>query len=154
MEYLYLKTFYFLTPLVQIVLIATLFVIITFRQYLEFKKSGKMYTHYPLRVSILFVPIYEEIIFRGLILYGLMNSFAPIAAVVISTALFGIWHLKNIFWLTKKLLIEQVLYAGLIFGPVAAFLTISSGTVWPAVILHYLNNILSPHISKILKIKS
>ena len=40
----------------------------------------------------------------------------------------------------KDLLSNQILYTALIFSPITAWITIKTRTVWPAVILHYLNN--------------
>jgi membrane protease YdiL (CAAX protease family) len=34
-----------------------------------------------------------------------------------------------------------MLYTGLIFGPVTAILALKTRTIWPGVILHYLNNL-------------
>lgn len=67
----------------------------------------------------------------------------PIISVIISSLLFGLWHFKNYKWQTFKQTLGQVLYAGLIFGPIAAIITILAGTIWPAVIVHYSANILS-----------
>ena len=92
-------------------------------------------------VWILFVPITEEILFRGLILGALEITYGPVRAVVISSLFFGLWHLKNVFWLTHYQLIHQMLYTGLIFGPINAVLALKTRTIWPGVILHYLNNL-------------
>jgi membrane protease YdiL (CAAX protease family) len=75
-----------------------------------------------------------------LILGALEIAYGPVIAVAISSLFFGLWHLKNIFWLTEYNLIHQMLYTGLIFGPITAVLALKTRTVWPGVILHYLNN--------------
>lgn len=144
MSYLALQPIGFLSPLLQIILIATLFVVTTVQQYFEVKKTGKMYSVYPVSVSILFVPIYEEVLFRGFMLIGLLSLYPVTEAIVLTSLLFGLWHLKNIFWESRKGLIGQIAYATLIFGPIAALITVWSGTIWLAVILHYLNNIWAP----------
>jgi hypothetical protein len=92
-------------------------------------------------VWILFVPVTEEILFRGLILGALEIAYGPVRAVVISSLFFGLWHLKNVFWLTDYQLIHQMLYTGLVFGPITAVLALKTRTIWPGVILHYLNNL-------------
>jgi len=112
-----------------------------------------MYKYYPVRVSLFFAPIYEEIIFRGLILAGLMTIYSITTAIIISSILFGIWHLKNIFYLPKNQVIYQMLYTGLIFGPIAAYITVISGAIWIAVIIHQLNNLLAPYSQKLIKKK-
>jgi len=38
----------------------------------------------------------------------------------------------------------QVLYTTVILGPVFAIITIMTGSIWLAVILHFLNNLLAP----------
>ena len=117
----------FLTPALQIALVCGLFIWTTLAQYAEYRRTGKMYENYPLRISILFAPIYEEFIFRGLILFYLVTIYSPITAVIISSLLFGLWHLKNIFYLPKKKLIGQMLYTGIFIGPVAAIITLWIG---------------------------
>jgi len=149
MEYFALKSFWILTSEVQIALISVLFILTTILQHRYFQKTGKMFENYPASVSILFAPIYEEVLFRGFILYGLMNLYSTTTAIIVSSLLFGIWHFKNIFWVKKTNLIYQMAYTGLILGPVMALVTIWSGTIWPAVILHYINNLVSPLSKKV-----
>ncbi len=127
----------------QIFTVAALFCIYTILSYFNYKHTGKLWG-YPLSVSILFVPIYEEIIFRGFILIGLTKFYSTRTAVVISCLLFGLWHLKNIFWLSGSELAYQMAYAACFFGPIAAYLTLKTKTIWTAIIFHYLNNILAP----------
>lgn len=141
----------FLTPILQIAIISGLFIWMTLGQYGEYKKTGKMYENYPLRISILFAPIYEEFIFRGAILFYLLTIYSPIIAIVVSSLLFGLWHLKNIFYLPKRKLTGQMLYTGLFVAPIAAIITLWTGTIWIAVILHYLNNLIAPQVNKFIK---
>ena len=91
-----------------------------------------------------FAPIYEEIIFRGLLLSLLLKRFPTKQAALISTLLFGLWHLKNIFYLPPGRLLYQIFYAGLIIGPVLTYLRFRTKSIWPGVILHYVNNIWAP----------
>jgi uncharacterized protein len=93
---------------------------------------------------VLFVPIYEEIIFRGFILGALLAHTSRTRAIVFSSFLFGIWHLKNIFYDPIPQVAYQVAYATLFIGPLFAFLAIRTRTIWPGVILHFLNNLLAP----------
>ena len=101
--------------------------------------TGKMLGGAP-DVWILFVPITEEILFRGIVLGALEIADGPSRAVVVSSLLFGLWHLKNTFWMTDADLMRQIAYTTLFFGPVTAFLALRLRTIWPGVILHYLNN--------------
>ena len=47
--------------------------------------------------SLLFVPIYEELLFRGVVLKYFESSYGWGRAILFTSALFGLWHLKNIF---------------------------------------------------------
>lgn len=150
MNFFVLKSFSIFTPLMQIILIGILFFVTTFIQYTEYKKTGKMYKYYPVRISLLFAPVYEEIIFRGFILGGLMLYYSATIAIIISSILFGLWHVKNIFFQPAKETVWQILYTGIIFGPIASYITIWTGTLWLAVIIHYLNNIIAPYSRRLL----
>lgn len=67
----------------------------------------------PPKPLVLFAPIYEEIIFRGLILGALLTQLSKRQAILYSSLLFGAWHLKNIFFLDLDLLTYQMLYTTL-----------------------------------------
>ena len=151
MNFLVLKTIGFLSPSIQIAIIVVLFVLMTLYQYREVQKTGKMFFVYPVSVSILFAPLYEEIIFRGFMLSGFLNIYSITVAVVLSSFLFGLWHFKNIFWEGRMGVTKQMLYAGVIVGPIFALVTIWTGTIWVAVILHYINNLWAPISRKIFK---
>lgn len=132
----------FFTPLIQILLICGLFILQYITQKKEYKKTGKTYGRYPWRISTLFSSFYEEVIFRGFILFGLLLFLTPLVSVPISSILFGLWHLKNYKWQTRKGTLHQVLYAGLVFGPLACLLVLFTGTIWLGVIVHYIHNFL------------
>jgi membrane protease YdiL (CAAX protease family) len=128
-------------PALQMTLVTVLYVATTLLLARGVRLTGKMMGYAP-DVWILFVPITEEIIFRGLILGALEIAYGPVRAIVLSSLFFGLWHLKNVFWLTDHQLIHQMLYTGLIFGPITAVLALKTRTIWPGAILHYLNNLL------------
>ncbi len=140
-NFLSLKQIGLLTPFIQVVLILVLFGIAVITQWYEYKRTGKTYGKYPWRISTFLSSIYEEIIFRGIILFGLLTVLAPLFSVVISSILFGLFHLKNYKWQTKAQTRQQVLYAGIIFGPIASVIILWTGTIWLAVIFHYLHNL-------------
>lgn len=73
----------------------------------------------------------EEFICRGLIL-GSLKKFGETFAILISALLFGIMHGN----------FEQIPFAFLI-GIGLGFMTVKSGSIWPAVIVHALNNSVS-----------
>ena len=135
---------YWFSPLLQILAIVLLFSIAAFQQYGDVKRTGKMYGNYPPSIRLILVPIYEEVIFRGIIFGGLLMLVPVFYAVAISSVLFGLWHIKNLKWDGRKRVAGQVLWAGLILGPVFAYITLLTGSIWVAVILHYINNIWAP----------
>ena len=147
-EVLKFKQIGFLTPFLQIFFICFLFALAIITQRKEFKNTGKTYGHYPWRLSTFFSSIYEEIIFRGIILFGLLMILSPVLSIAISSILFGLWHLKNYKWQTRKETLHQVLYAGLVFGPLACLFTLYIGTIWLGVIVHYIHNFLNYEIRK------
>ena len=138
-EFYQMKTFFRVGPLAQISLIACLYVLTTIGCYFEAGATGKLYG-YPISVSMLFVPIYEELIFRGILLKVFENRYGALKAIVLTSVLFGLWHLKNIFWLDLQQLFKQIVFTTFVFGPLTAWLTLKARTLWPAVILHYINN--------------
>ena len=140
-ELLQFRRFGPIGPALQIAVVTALYVATTLLLARSVRMTGKMMGYDP-DVWILFVPITEEILFRGLILGALEIAYGPARAVAVSSLLFGLWHLKNVFWLTDHQLIHQMLYTGLIFGPMTAVLALKTRTIWPGVILHYLNNLL------------
>ena len=143
-EVLQLKSIGFLYPTAQIIIISFLFFVTIFQQLKEYKQTGKTWGgKYPLKTSTFFVPIYEEVLFRGIIFVGLLGTYSLVLAIIISSLLFGLWHLKNIFYHPGKELIYQMLHTGLIFGPIMAVITWYTGTIWLAVILHFCNNIIA-----------
>lgn len=81
----------------------------------------------------LFAPIFEEILFRGILLRGLLqNRVHPIMAIGFSSLLFGFAHLNP--W--------QFLGAGLL-GCVFGFVYYQTKALWICILLHALNNSLS-----------
>ena len=143
-DYLKFKKVWFLSPLIQIILITLLYLIQTYTANISFHKTGLVFGYpYFSYITVIVAPIYEEIIFRGFIFHTFLSKHKPVAAIIFSSIFFGIWHFKNVFFLSQFLLIKQILYTGLIFGPVMAFSTYKTKSIWPGVILHYLNNIIS-----------
>ncbi len=148
LELLKFKQIGFLTPTVQIFLICALLTITFITQRREYKITGKTYGRYPWSISTFLSSIYEEFIFRGFVLFGSMMFLSPILAVIISSVLFGLWHIKNYKWQTRKQTIYQVLYTGLVLGPLACLITLWTGTIWVTVIVHYLHNLVVSSFKK------
>ncbi len=82
----------------------------------------------------------------------------PLKAIVYSSLRFGVWHVKNVFYLDTFHLVYQILYATLIIGPIFGWIALKTRTLWIGVILHYVNNILAPLsfaiLSELLKVGS
>lgn len=78
----------------------------------------------------------EEVWFRGLVLDRLRGR-GPRSAVVGSAVLFGVLHLTNLAGgKSPAYAVLQLLFA-VLFGLVAALLTILTGSLWPALLWHF-----------------
>lgn len=78
----------------------------------------------------------EEFIHRGLLMRGLFNSISVKHALIISSICFGLMHLN----------IVQVFYAT-ILGILIGFVSIVGKSIWPAVIIHFVNNFINVYLS-------
>ena len=74
--------------------------------------------------------VFEELIFRGLLLKG-MKSFGTIGAVLLNGALFAIYHQNP----------AQTLYQ-FCCGAAFAFVAIRAGSILPTIVSHFINNAL------------
>lgn len=75
-------------------------------------------------------PIGEELLFRG-VLYGGLRRYGVIVATIASAGIFGLVHGINV-----------VLPAAIIIGVVTAVFYEKSGSIWPAVLTHGVNNMI------------
>lgn len=83
-------------------------------------------------LSSVIVPAFvEEFFFRGLILSNLL-PFGRGTAILLSALLFGVMHQS----------FEQLFYAT-VAGVVLGFLYVKTRSIWPCVLLHFLNNFIS-----------
>lgn len=91
-------------------------------------------TSYPSALfhAAMVAPYVEELLFRGVILCGLLSNHSRKCAIIWSSILFGLSHLNP--WQFSP---------ALLYGFVFAWWTISTGSLWPAVVGHALNNLLS-----------
>lgn len=80
---------------------------------------------------IVVLPIFEEILFRGLVFYELRERFSVIATVIIQALIFGIWHLN-------PLQSVYTFFAGIIFGVILVF----TNSIWGSIIAHIIYNLL------------
>jgi membrane protease YdiL (CAAX protease family) len=85
--------------------------------------------------------IFEEILFRGVIVTILLGVFPSLRAVLISAVIFGGLHLLNLAnpeYATVWVLAQSVWAFGL--GLIYACLFVTTRTIWPLILLHYLIN--------------
>ncbi|QKG58965.1 CPBP family intramembrane metalloprotease [Hymenobacter sp. BRD128] len=91
--------------------------------------------HYPvlsLFFGCLLAPVLEEILFRGLLLRGLLRNYSPVVAIGQSALLFGVFHLNP----------AQSLFA-LLMGLMLGWLYYRTQSLALCIALHALNNLLS-----------
>lgn len=74
-------------------------------------------------------PFSEEVFFRGFAYAGLRRSVGMFLGVVLSAAIFGIFHVD-----------PAVFVPTFIFGIVLAWVYIQTGSIWPPMLAHALNN--------------
>lgn len=90
-------------------------------------------------VMVAVVPaVAEELFFRGVVLGGLRRSLPLWAALVISGLIFSLLHLEPTAFLVRWLL-----------GVGLGLLLVGTGSVWPAVAAHALNNTLSLTLARL-----
>ncbi|MEW9623636.1 CPBP family intramembrane glutamic endopeptidase [Rhodanobacter geophilus] len=82
-------------------------------------------------------PLVEELLFRGVLLSALLRHLRTAWAVLASAALFALVHLPDLHWLWYALPNLALL------GVVLAWLRLRSGSLWPAVLAHAINNLLA-----------
>ena len=87
----------------------------------------------------------EEVAFRGLILGSLASSADPLAprrAVVVSSFLFSAVHSVNLISQPTADVLAQIAYSFAI-GLSFAALRLRTGTIWPAILIHGIYNVVS-----------
>ena len=147
LEYQYMNNYFELIeyfPLsreLQIVIILALFIATTYFLYKGKTKLNIKSQKFSYYFGFMFAPIYEETIFRGLFFAYFLSIWGLYESVIFSSLIFGLWHYKNVFFKGNRLALKQVLYTGTFYGPIFALITYFTGTIWLAVIFHYINNL-------------
>jgi membrane protease YdiL (CAAX protease family) len=131
----------FLPAWCQVALVAGLFVATVLLTNAEYRRKGTVFGFPGPAFNVLFAPIYEELVFRGWILSKLVRGHSNAVAIAVSSLLFGLLHLRNVYWLDPPALVRSMAFTGLVFGPLAGYVTLRARSAWPAVILHGLNNL-------------
>jgi membrane protease YdiL (CAAX protease family) len=81
--------------------------------------------------------VVEELLFRGVLLSAVARYTGNGVAIVLSALLFACVHLPDLSFLWYAL--PNLALLGLILG----WLRVQSGSIWPAVVAHGMNNLLA-----------
>lgn len=81
--------------------------------------------------GLLLAPVFEEVIFRGFLLPPAVARLGRAGGVVVTSGLFGLMHLTD----------PQAVPPLVVLGTMLALLRLRSGSLWPAIGLHVLNNV-------------
>ncbi|MBE3561433.1 MAG: CPBP family intramembrane metalloprotease [Ktedonobacteraceae bacterium] len=102
------------------------------QRVLQEGKLAPLSTYALLLAAVLVAPFCEEMFFRGFVFMGLLRGMSLVWAGVFSALIFAVAHADPGSF--------PVLF---IIGLVLAYLRWRSGSIWPAIVLHLLNNGLS-----------
>lgn len=87
--------------------------------------------------SAILPAICEEFAFRGFLFGSLSGRYKPIVAIAWTGLLFGAYHMSIV-----KLLVVGIL------GALLAYMTYKTGSIWIAVFMHFLNNLMAVLLSE------
>ncbi len=83
-------------------------------------------------IATAFFPAFlEELTMRGMVM-GMLRKKGDGFAIVCSAFIFGIMHAN----------FEQIVFAFFV-GLILGYITVKSGSIWPAIVVHFLNNLIS-----------
>ena len=99
------------------------------REFFEGAFGGRHTTLGSFVLAVIVAPFMEEAVFRGLLLRSMLRRWPALPAVLITSLLFALFH-ANPWQFVGPLIL------GLLFG----WLTVRTGTLWPAILAHALNN--------------
>ncbi|HKB15723.1 MAG TPA: CPBP family intramembrane glutamic endopeptidase [Planctomycetota bacterium] len=125
----------------QASLVVGLFLATVACTHAEYRSKGTAFGFPGPAVQMLVSPIVEEWVFRGWMLGRLVRNHSNTFAIGISSLLFGLLHVRNVYWLETGALLRSMAFTGLVLGPFLAYVTLRCRTLWPAVVLHYANNL-------------
>lgn len=83
------------------------------------------------------VGVVEETLFRGFMLRGLMRSFSPVSAVVMSSLAFGALHLLTLGAGGDPVFVAAQVASAAGVGAVLAAMTLRAGSILPAIAFHF-----------------
>ncbi len=93
------------------------------------KIMKEMFTKNMVWSAVIFAPILEEILLRGIILDGFLKRYSPTKAIVWSAVIFGVMHLNPV----------QAVGA-FVLGIALGWLYYRTKSLWPCIFLHFVNN--------------
>lgn len=83
-------------------------------------------------LSTAFFPaFFEELVMRGMVM-GILRKNGDAFAIITSAFVFGIMHAN----------VDQIVFAFFV-GIILGFITVKSGSIWPAIAVHFINNLIS-----------
>ena len=98
----------------------------------------------PLRSTswLLSIPsIFEEVVWRGVILAAFLRVYDQLKAILFSALCFGLWHILYLLVDGDLVLtVGNVIWAA-ILGLFYGYVTLKTGSLLPAMIVHYLGNL-------------
>lgn len=84
--------------------------------------------------------LWEELAFRGLILSNLQDRYRPWIAIVISSMLFGLFHISNLLLRGPDEVIMEMIMAAAV-SVAWGYVVLKTGSVIPAITSHYCMNV-------------
>lgn len=96
------------------------------------KATAEQTTVTLIATSVVLAPLFEEMLFRGLVLHTVLSKFGPIPAVISSSLLFAIIH-----WSWPEFV--SLIIIGCLYG----WLTVKSKSIIPALLAHFIHNVMT-----------
>jgi len=87
-------------------------------------------------VVVVWGPVGEELFFRGFVLPGLVRRFGVPAAVVVSSALFALFHVA-----------PGMLVPTFLLGAALGWIYLKTGSIWPSIMVHGIQNALALYLA-------
>jgi len=99
---------------------------------------GNDYFIIPVILVVILPAFFEEMFFRGILISGFRQNYSQTKTILISALLFAIIHLNPYQFVTAFLI-------GIIIG----YVLIKTNSIWPAVYMHFFNNMLTVIVMRI-----
>ncbi len=108
------------------------------KEFAELFSGALDFGSIPLEIAVICIApaICEELFFRGFLLTSFKVNKYPVIAILVTSVLFGLFHMNLLQFVT-----------GFSLGIVLGFVTYKSKSIYPAIILHFLNNFVAVLIS-------